>query len=188
MDDDDVFDSLPWPAIDPPDVSERVQMADDLVVLYHRQYAEKLYRSIRSSFRSKVDAEEITQETFFRLHKVLCRGKEIRRPESWLMIVGRNLAMNRARGRVRELAKLEKHARLRPDDRAPSAEDALLEQSLLEQVREALLALPAIERDCLLARCQGLTLREIGALIGKDLRRVPRVLQRALKRMRNLIE
>jgi RNA polymerase sigma-70 factor, ECF subfamily len=188
MDDDNVFDALPWPAIDPPDPSALVRMADDLVVLYHRQYEKKLYGWLRKSFGTKVDAEEITQETFLRLHSALCHGVQIEQPGTWVMTVGRNLAVNLARGHVREQAKVEEHAYLHLGACVPSPEDALVDQVREEQVEAALQALPAIERDCLLARCQDLTLREIGVQVGKDLRRVSEAIQRAVKRMRNLID
>jgi RNA polymerase sigma factor (sigma-70 family) len=55
-------------------------------------------------------------------------------------------------------------------------------------MRVAIRALPVTERECLHARAEGLTLHEIGQLLGMDLRRVSEALARAIKTLQKQVD
>jgi RNA polymerase sigma factor (sigma-70 family) len=66
-------------------------------------------------------------------------------------------------------------------DSAPSPEDTLAERRRRAALTQAVRGLTDLERQCLYARAEGLTLREIGEVVNMDLRRVAEVVARSVR-------
>jgi RNA polymerase sigma-70 factor (ECF subfamily) len=165
--------------------------ADEQVTTYFREHAEAVYRYLAGSFGSEEDAEEVTQEAFLRLYEALSAGERIDNPRGWVVIVARRLMINcvkhdqHADLKLRELAHAADAVMCGP---SRTQEEALLDRTRLAALRVALRSLPFTERECLYARAEGLTLQEIGDLLGLDLRRVSEILARSIKKLQKQVD
>jgi len=117
------------------------------------------------------EAEDVVQETFLRLHRqVLDHGAtSIENYQSWVFRVAHNLALDVLRRRTREHRRRRRAAVSREDVSGDPA-DALAEV-IQREMREAVLAeldnLPDIQKHVLLLKVvEGMTLREIGEILG----------------------
>jgi RNA polymerase sigma factor (sigma-70 family) len=168
------------------EASADARNADELVTAHFHEHAEPLYRYLAGVYGSPLDAEEVTQEVFLRLYQALAAGVPIEQPRAWVFTVGRRLMINRWKhGRVENGARYGA-APIVPDslcDPAPTPEDRLADRRRRAALRDAMLDLSAMERQCLYARAQGLKLREIGVLVGLDLRRVAEIIDHAVQRL-----
>ncbi len=132
------------------------------------------------------DAEDITQDAFLKLYKVMQQGQQIENPRSWLFRVSHNLAINRLKARqfiapLDDLTWNEICGRLpdpgmSPEQRAQKLEDFAI-------VHEAMKRLSLQERQCLNLRAEGLRYREIGEILGIATPTVGEFLRRAIKKM-----
>lgn len=165
--------------------------ADEQVTIYFREHADAVYRYLAGSFGSEEDAEEVTQEAFLRLYEALRDGERIDNPRGWVVIVARRLMLNCLKHgqtvdvKLREFRHTAEQTMSMP---TRSAEEALVDRRRLATMRVALRALPDMERECLHARAEGLTLQEIGEMLGMDLRRVSEALARAIKTLQKQVE
>jgi len=135
---------------------------------------------------NSAESEDIVQEAFIRLHKVLKEEgcESIHSIKSWLYRVSHNLSIDLIRKRKRQ----RKHAELiQNEDKA----DMSLEQDMLENMvrreagQKALQELKALHPEeqqvILLKTIQDLTLREIGEIMGLSLGKVSYRLNTGLK-------
>ena len=137
-----------------------------------------------ASFGREEDAEEVTQEAFLRLHQELLAGVAIESPRAWTLTVARRLMLDRLRHEhsastrtVTVGAEVLEAVR----DSAPTPEDTLAERRRRVALTHAVRDLTDLERQCLFARAEGLTLREIGEVVNMDLRRVAEVVARSVR-------
>jgi RNA polymerase sigma factor (sigma-70 family) len=155
-----------------------------------RSYYEENYRSIRRYItRLSGDSEEagdLAQEAFARLWRELEKGEELVNPRAWLYRVASNLVINRAKVRSRTLRherQSEKRSELRlaPND---------IERQAIhrEVVSRALGRLPEPMRQCLLLYHEGLTGKEIAAVLGVKSSYVGTLVIRAHERFRRECE
>jgi RNA polymerase sigma-70 factor (ECF subfamily) len=136
------------------------------------------------------DAEEVTQEAFLRLHRELLAGNAIDSPRAWTLTVGRRLMLDRLRherGVSTRTVTVGADVLEAVRDSAPSPEDALVKRRRLAALSHALRGLSDLERQCLFARAEGLTLREIGEVVDLDLRRVAEVVARSVRTLQGRI-
>lgn len=154
------------------------------------QALEELYDATRDAvyamalacLRNADDAQDLTQDTFVRVWSAAGQYRSKGTPMAWLLTVTRNLARMKLRqsGRVGELSEEEWNAI--PSDMTVGLEDRLTLQT-------ALAALDDAERQVVLLHASsGLKHREIAALLGLPLSTVLSKYQRALKKMRSLLE
>ena len=114
--------------------------------------------------RSEHDAEDVVQDVFVRAHAGLCAGERPDDLRPWLYRLTRNRALDEMR------RKRWAEAHLEPATTAPaihpSPELELLGSESLWQLVDDILALPARQRQALLAReLEGYTLEEVAARI-----------------------
>jgi RNA polymerase sigma-70 factor (ECF subfamily) len=137
----------------------------DALFLAHYQAVFRLAYRIAGT---REEAEDLTQETFARLHRtprLWTSGADPASVKGWVYRVVTNLAYNSARGEGR---------RRRREDAAygeplgPAADPAsLIEQAeRREAVRAALLGLPERQAQLLLLRHAGLSYKELAAALG----------------------
>lgn len=124
-----------------------------------------IYRCALAYVRDPGEADDLTQEAFFRLYKHYREGKSVPHTVNWLTTVVRNLALNRIRHRRYEAPAITDEVGLalkeQVDPRA-NPEDSLLSATADQRVAAALTSLPQIERECLEMFARGLNMREIG--------------------------
>jgi len=132
-------------------------------------------------------AEDVTHDCFLSL---------IRKPENfraergslrtYLFAAARNLALKHFRGSAREasLDELE----VEPDDGTEQPLRSVLNEELSELVREAVLALPPLQRESLvLFEYEGLSLNEIAKITDSDVGAIKGRLFRARERLKTML-
>jgi len=140
-----------------------------------------LYHMVGSS----EDAEDLTQETFLRVHGHASKYRPEDKFQSWLFRIAGNLARSYLRRR-----KLLRWFRFDTDqhdqpDPALLPDEALARKQVRDMVRAALEELPFRQRQAVvLQRYQGLSYREIANLMATTPAAVESLLQRAADRLR----
>jgi len=142
----------------------RAQEGDRVAIgfLYAR-YADSVYGYVRSIVRNHHEAEDITQQVFVKLIKVIVKYEEQDVPFfSWIVRVARNAAFDHMRYNrlvpVEEVRDVD--ARVRADSGSLARKEAL---------RDVLEDLPKAQREVLLLRhLAGLTPAEIAGMTGKS--------------------
>jgi RNA polymerase sigma-70 factor, ECF subfamily len=157
---------------------------DEQATIYFREHSGAVFRYIAGVYGREEDAEEVTQEAFLRMHQALVAHVVIESPRAWALTVARRLMLDRLR---HEHCAATRHVAVGAEvleavrDSAPSPEDTLADRRRLAALNDAVRGLTDLERQCLYARAEGLTLREIGKVVNMDLRRVAEVVSRSVR-------
>ncbi len=134
------------------------------------------------------ETEDLVQEAFLRLHRQITRHGEssIRNTSSWLFRVAHNLALDAVRKRRRERRDRERA----PDGAARELEEIkegpdplgeMIQREVSEKVLAELHKLPEQQEHILLLKIiQGMTLREIGDVVGISKSQVAERIKRGL--------
>lgn len=146
-------------------------------------------RYVISQGLSSHDADEVTQETFLRLHRHLA-GRELQERQDdnlrgWIFRVARNLARDhrrRLQPRVMDSLEASKEARQALDVQA-GPEQQLLEEERAARLHRAMEALPLRQQQCLRLRAEGLRYREIAEALGIGVTTVADAIHEALTRL-----
>jgi RNA polymerase sigma factor (sigma-70 family) len=143
----------------------------------YRRYAGEVLRYASLVLRSRADAEDITQTVFLRALRALERGEKVRTPRNWLIKITHNECR-------RLLANRKLHIEL-PDEIAVEPE----EPGRAEELRLALTALPATQRDALVLReLEGRNYAEIAQTLDLSESAVETLIFRARRALREQLE
>lgn len=154
-------------------------------------YERRIYNLLLRMVNDPEDAADLTQETFYRAFRAFDRFRGEAQPYTWLYRIAVNLAhdhlekRNRIRRREIDMASLEtdewgEPTGWEPADPAPSPEQHLLEQELIERVRELIRQMPPDYREIILLReYEELSYEEIAEVLGITLEAVRSRLARA---------
>jgi RNA polymerase sigma-70 factor (ECF subfamily) len=160
---------------------------DRLVETYSPRVFGLLYRLTDS----RDAAEDLLQETFLRVVRVIDQYRHVGKFEPWLFRIAANLARDRARRFVRhgQPGSLEESSAGDPPaaTRSNSADpaDGLVQRETEERVTASLQRLSDGEREVLLLRhYSGLSFRDIAALLGVPLGTALARAHRGLRRLR----
>lgn len=149
------------------------------------RWSDSIFRYLTCAGADAGEAEEITQETFFRLFRTLHSGKEIENASAWLFRVAHNLSIDRSR-RVTPLSTalpdVAQQAEEKPDPH-PTPETLFLDNERMARLERAVRSLTAMQRNCLNLRAEGFRHREIAEVLGVSLSSVADALRRALTRL-----
>ncbi len=172
---------------------ERIMAGDEgaLSALYDR-YSGMLYAMLLRILKDTGAAEEVLQDLFLQLWRGAARFDASRGSlGGWLLVIGRNRALSRLRGKQRR--------EFVPDDidgfsldAVPSSEDLENEAArmqLMTRLRGALAALPAEQREAVeLAYFEGMTQTEIAARTGSPLGTVKSRVRAAMQTLKQLFD
>jgi RNA polymerase sigma factor (sigma-70 family) len=143
----------------------------------YRRHAGEVLRYATLVMRSRTDAEDITQTVFVRALRAIERGEKVRTPRNWLIKITHNECR-------RLLASRKVHVEL-PDEIA--VEPA--ETGRAEELRLALAALPATQRQALVLReLEGRSYAEISQALDLSESAVETLIFRARRALREQIE
>lgn len=134
-------------------------MKQDFDEIYQRHAAE-LYRYLRRLLETRVEAQDILQEAFLKLHLQLASPAEIVNLRAWLFHVATNLARNRRRDEIRASQREAGYAY------GPSVVDFHRQMEDQQSLRRALRQLPPQMRQVLLLSTEGFKHREIAEITG----------------------
>ncbi len=180
-------EAAPGPRALEPALVARVRAGDPLAFrLVFDRYARGVRRFLRDLLREPSAADEATQETFVRAHRLIGRLREDERLGGWLFGIARNVAMEQLRQRRRPGAPLAEASE--PRDPAPSPEARLIGAESAEALNQALSALGEDRRAALLLRIDhDLGYEEIGGALGWSLVKVKNEVHRARLELRSLL-
>ncbi len=158
------------------EIMQRAGLGDDacleyLVTKYRRPIVYFMYRMVRN----QAVAEELAQEVFLRVYRSRQSYRAEARFSTWLYRIASNLAVNHARDTKQErsastiyLDAADEETGTSPDvaDGHLSAEQDLLQQERVRQIRAHVLALPERQKMAVLMhKYQELNYKEIGAVL-----------------------
>jgi RNA polymerase sigma factor (sigma-70 family) len=143
----------------------------------YRRHADEVLRYALLVLRSRTDAEDITQTVFLRALGAIERGEKVRTPRNWLIKITHNECR-------RLLATRKVHIEL-PDEIAVEP----VEQGRAEELRLAMAALPATQRQALVMReLEGRSYAEISQTLDLSTSAVETLIFRARRALREQIE
>ena len=157
----------------------------------HRQQVADLYSAERDGvYRSlivvglnRAKAEESTQEAFLRLYAELRNGLAIENPRAWVYRVAHNLGVDALALQARESDLSEAMMAAIPSN-GRNAEDGLIEDEGVENLRIAVGRLSKQQRLCLELRAQGLRYQDIAEVLRIRTSTVGEFLRRAFQQLR----
>lgn len=159
---------------------------EEQVTESYERWRAGIYRYLAASFGSPAQAEEITQDAFLQMYRVLQKGQTIDNPRAWLYRVAHNAALNQVKSQQFLLPVDDETwddiSRALPDT-ALSPEQSLLEQEKLTRLRHAMGRLTDMERQCLHLRTKGFRYREIAEVVGLGTSTVAETLYRVIEKL-----
>ena len=161
----------------------------------HRSFEEIVLPHLDAAFnyarwltRNEADAEDVVQDAYVRAFRFFSslRGEDAR---AWLLTIVRNTWYGRFAQRSSQgLTVVDLESENRPDE-GLDAEAQLIRQETVERVRHALEALPADFREVLVLReLEGLSYKEIAAVVGIPIGTVMSRIARARERLLVVLE
>ena len=155
------------------------------------QFHQEIFRMVFYRTRSRVDAEDITQDVFLKAFQKISSVKEAAKFRGWLF----SIALNRVRDfqrkkRFRSLFKkedenIESHPIEPSDGNQPEALEQVLRKDFWRQVGLILEKLPRMEREVFLLRFfDHLSIKEIAGVLNKNESTVKTHLYRALAKFK----
>jgi len=158
-------------------------MKSEHLVRIWTEYSSRLLAFIRGKIPDAVEAEDILQEVFLRVHTGLCCREAVGRFDSWIYRVTRNLIIDHYRRR-RPVDELPENA---PAAETPGGEDDPRTR-LAFSLRETIGELPPPYRDALLAtEYEGLSQRQFAEREGITISGAKSRVQRAREKLRQLL-
>ena len=140
-----------------------------------------LYRFIRKRVNDDDVAEDLLQDVFLKVHQRIGALKEVKKLESWIYQITRNIIIDYYRGK-RPTATLEESEALQLSEVLPD-DDIVTE--LLPSVRAMVRSLPEQDRQALiLTEYQGLTQKELGERLGLSFSGAKSRVQRAREKLK----
>jgi RNA polymerase sigma-70 factor (ECF subfamily) len=132
------------------------------------------------------EADDVIQDTFFRLFRVLQSGGKVENLRSWLFRVAHNLSQNlqkRERRLISETAEDGYPSSFEKPDAGPNPEELYIRKEQLLLLDRAVSRLPRLQRECLHLRAEGLRYREIAEILSVSVSGVGEALKRAVIRL-----
>jgi RNA polymerase sigma-70 factor, ECF subfamily len=146
------------------------------------EFRHPLFRYLRTIGCRPSLVEEIAHETFFRLHRTLRDGVQVKDARAWLFRVARNLWIDSRRDRRRFLApEHEEQWQISP---AADPERQAIWRQRIQIVASEAAQLPQLERQCLRLKAEGLRYREIAIALGIPMSTAVECVRRAVKLIR----
>lgn len=166
----------------------RYQMGDSSAasVLVHR-VSPQLYRFFAAQSFSRVDADDLLQETWLRIHRVRHTYRASEPALPWFYAIARHIRVDHYRKSIRTAAReqtLEAESLPAAPDRNPSADPAAQADGLA-----AMLApLSAAERETIvMLKVTGMSLEEVARATSSTVGSVKQKAHRAYKKLRSIL-
>jgi RNA polymerase sigma-70 factor (ECF subfamily) len=131
----------------------------------HQLAARRLRNFLLRLSGSRAIADELLQETFFRIHRARGSFKQGSTALLWMMAIARNVYIDHVRKHRAQPAKNERVEELRTP--APSPEDAAATHESMLIIRRALAMLPLSQREAfVLFRFEQMSAKEAAVVLG----------------------
>lgn len=162
-----------------------LKLEETLIELYDA-WRMSLYRYLVCTRIAGDEADDIIQETFFRLFQQLRNGERIDNLRAWVFRVAHNLGINEARSRkfVVPLNGEEWSRALETVlDPALGPEELVLKKERMTRLHDSISKLSSQQRQCLHLRTEGFRYREIAEILGVAIPTVSESLRRAVTKL-----
>jgi RNA polymerase sigma-70 factor (ECF subfamily) len=153
---------------------------------WFRELREPVIRYLRTIGCEVSLAEEITQEVFFRLHRALREGLQVKDARPWVFRVARNLFIDSCRehqrfwsGRPEDGEEFD----LSHTDSSPDPEQQVLERERIRIIQREVMRLPRPLRESMYLRAQGLQYHEIAIALDISMTTAVDRVRRAIKKL-----
>lgn len=147
-----------------------------------------LYRVVYRIVGNPDTAEEVCHDAFVRFFEHSTRLPDVEQARYWMLRVGKNLAFNVVKRRGREFTAVNRLP-YEPAKPIEQADESLLREETIAQVRDALLRLPKSLRDVILLKeYGGLAYSEIARTLGISVANVKVRVHRARERLAGYLE
>jgi len=150
------------------------------------EFRDQVFRYLRALGCEHSSAEEITQETFLRLYRILQTGPRVNDERAWVFRVAKNLYIDCRRKRQRFVTPCDEDGNTQ--DRTPShtgldPEQQALQRERIQMIETEVLRLPELQRECMHLRAQGLRYREIAVALDISLSAAVECIRSAVKKL-----
>lgn len=177
-------------ALDPTDEQLAIRARDGDAQAFNRlmqRHAPRLVQFLGRQVGSRADAEDVAQNTFIAIHRNLARYDPSRSFVTWMFFIARNKARDHHRRRaVMNWIGLEDREALLPAE-TPDPEQVTGDKAELARAGAVLKTLPeGLRTPLLLSAVEGLSLAEIGAVMGISSKAAEVRVYRARKRLKEL--
>lgn len=171
---------------------ERMMAGDEsaLSTLYDR-YSGMLFAMLVRILKDTHAAEEVLQDLFLQLWRSAARFDASRGSlPAWLMVIARNRAISRLRGRERLLVRDDDEGfSMESVPASGNLEDEASRMELMRKLRAAMAALPGEQREAVeLAYFEGMTQTEIAARTGSPLGTVKSRVRAAMQALKQVFD
>jgi RNA polymerase sigma-70 factor (ECF subfamily) len=179
-----LFEALLDQKIGAPQIDESLKVE---VEAFFDNFHDSLMRYLHSFDLEIQDAEDVIQEVFLALFRHLRAGKPRTNLKGWIFRVAHNIGLKRHRKtrRLHHTFGAEQNIELRLDPEC-DPEQQLLNDQRRRRLLAVVRALPDRDRECLSLRAEGLRYREIAHVLGISVGTVATVLERSLRRLREV--
>ena len=155
------------------------------------RFHEDIFRMVYYRVRSRVDAEDITQDVFLKAFQKISSIKDASKFRGWLFTITLNRIRDfQRKKRFRSLFKvedeqIESHPDTVYDQNQPQALEQVMRQDFWNQIGKVLNKLPKMEREVFLLRFfDHLSIAEMAAVLNKSESTVKTHLYRSLKKFK----
>jgi RNA polymerase sigma-70 factor (ECF subfamily) len=145
-----------------------------------------IFRYLRTLGCRRSPAEEITQETFLRLHRALQDGLQVKDVRAWVFRVARNLCIDNRREHQRHRTAARDEGDpldAAHSDSSPDPEQQVLQSERMRLIQEYVLRLPELQRECMYLKAQGLRYHEIAVALDIPMTAAVDCVRQAVKRL-----
>ncbi|HXY02413.1 MAG TPA: RNA polymerase sigma factor [Terriglobales bacterium] len=144
-----------------------------------RDHQTEVYRWVVRIVRDPAAAEDLTIETFWRIHRAHARFDPQRSFSAWARRIATNAALDHLKSRPREVALVEQFV-------APASSDPVVQKDVRERTQQAFCRLPAKLRIvATLALIEELSYKEIADALGISAGAVKVRVFRAVRQLRS---
>ena len=164
---------------------QRTLKLEERITQLYGELREPVYRYLLCLSVNPSEAEEIVQETFFRLYRHVHAGGREDNLRGWVFRVAHNISINEFKSRKRfvsnapgDLAEMDAVA-----DPRRGPEELLLRREKMARVHAAISALSDQQKQCLYLRAEGFRYREMAEILEVTISTVVESLRRAIKKL-----
>ena len=150
------------------------------------RYYESIYHLALRILKDPLDAEEVTQDAFWKAYLSLNSLNKHTSFSSWIMRIAMNLAIDKLRGRE-DVDYVSLEDLPSEEVMVESFEDEILRKELMEEITRAIEGLPEEDRDLLERYLAGESYRELSERYGKSIGSLKMRVKRAKEKVREKV-
>jgi RNA polymerase sigma-70 factor (ECF subfamily) len=162
---------------------QRTLKLEERITQLFVELREPVYRYLLCISVSPSEADEIVQETFFRLYRHVHAGGREDNLRGWVFRVAHNISINEFKSRKRFVSIAPEELNASAAEPSVGPEESLLRREKMARVHAAISTLSEQQKRCLYLRAEGFRYREIAEILEVTISTVAESLRRAIKKL-----